>query len=439
MVLRPLPARRARRPEHHGRRLGPAEEPAHRARPASRATSCGTSLDLRPPAGRRSARSRASSRAGPARRARSSRSTRATARCWRWAPTRRSTRASSPSRSRSSATTRSSASRRGSPLFNRAIARRLPDGLDVQADHRAGGARARPDHAGHADQRPGLPQDQPDADAPQRARRGQRRRSACARALQVSSDVFFFTLGRDANGAQGPGDPDAGRASSASAAAPGIDLPGEIKGTIPDRAWRARVARAEEALRAQRKVTSVRDLRQAPVVARRQRQPRRRPGRRAGDAAADGGRLRGDRERRQDRAARTSASRSRTTAAARCSGDQGARGAPREDRPRQPPGGPRRPAHGDDRPGGTSAGVFSDWNQNAFPLFGKTGTASATATATSPGTSPSCQHRTQADRDRDDGRGRRLRRRGGGARRPAGCSPHGTTRRRRCAAAVVKE
>ena len=33
--------------------------------------------------------------------------------------------------------------------------RRLPDGLDVQADHRAGGARQGPDHAGHADQRPG--------------------------------------------------------------------------------------------------------------------------------------------------------------------------------------------------------------------------------------------------------------------------------------------
>jgi penicillin-binding protein 2 len=25
--------------------------------------------------------------------------------------------------------------------------------------------------------------------------------------------------------------------------------------------------------------------------------------------------------------------------------------------------------------GGTSAGVFSDWKQDAFPLFGKTGTA----------------------------------------------------------------
>ena len=82
-----------------------------------------------------------------ARRARSSRWTRATARCWRWAPTRATTRPCSP---------RPITERRYEELFGaggRLAAlqprdrRPLSDGLDVQADHRAGRARQGPRHA----------------------------------------------------------------------------------------------------------------------------------------------------------------------------------------------------------------------------------------------------------------------------------------------------
>jgi penicillin-binding protein 2 len=63
-------------------------------------------------------------------------------------------------------------------------------------------------------------------------------------ALQVSSDVFFYTMGRDLNAL--PHQPlqtwahalGLGRRT-------GIDLPGEITGLIPDRAWRTRINKKE--------------------------------------------------------------------------------------------------------------------------------------------------------------------------------------------------
>jgi penicillin-binding protein 2 len=58
------------------------------------------------------------------------------------------------------------------------------------------------------------------------------------RALQVSSDVYFYTLGRDANPMKGQIIQSWARKLGLDKAT-GIDLPGEASGTIPDRQWRA--------------------------------------------------------------------------------------------------------------------------------------------------------------------------------------------------------
>ena len=64
------------------------------------------------------------------------------------------------------------------------------------------------------------------------------------RALQVSSDVFFYTLGRDANPRQGQIIQSWARKLGLDKPT-GIDLPGESSGTIPDRQWRAQQNRKE--------------------------------------------------------------------------------------------------------------------------------------------------------------------------------------------------
>ena len=58
------------------------------------------------------------------------------------------------------------------------------------------------------------------------------------RALQVSSDVFFYTLGRDSNPLKGQIIQTWARRLGLDRTT-GIDLPGEAPGTIPDRQWRA--------------------------------------------------------------------------------------------------------------------------------------------------------------------------------------------------------
>lgn len=59
------------------------------------------------------------------------------------------------------------------------------------------------------------------------------------RALQVSSDVYFYMLGRDANPLEGQVIQSWARKLGLDRQT-GIDLPGEAPGTIPDKAWRAR-------------------------------------------------------------------------------------------------------------------------------------------------------------------------------------------------------
>ncbi|HEX2103112.1 MAG TPA: penicillin-binding transpeptidase domain-containing protein [Solirubrobacteraceae bacterium] len=76
---------------------------------------------------------------------------------------------------------------------------------------------------------------------------------ALPRALQVSSDVFFYTLGRDLNPLDGqPLQRWAHRLGLGEQT--GIDLPSEVPGLVPDRAWRAEVAEDERRCRKRRNI-----------------------------------------------------------------------------------------------------------------------------------------------------------------------------------------
>ena len=117
--------------------------------------------------------------------------------------------------------------------------RLLSDRLDVQADHRDGGADARRHHARHADQRPGLHQvglrSQQFCNAGKAANGTRRLR----RALQVSSDVFFYTLGaRPQRAARHQPLQTLGAQARPRAAGPASTCPARSSGLIPDRAWR---------------------------------------------------------------------------------------------------------------------------------------------------------------------------------------------------------
>src|SRR5262249_52274222 len=73
-------------------------------------------------------------------------------------------------------------------------------------------------------------------------------------ALKVSSDTYFFEVGELANSY---GNVVQGMAHKLGVGEPtGIDLPSEITGLVPDRAWRAKVAAEELACEHRRHVTS---------------------------------------------------------------------------------------------------------------------------------------------------------------------------------------
>jgi penicillin-binding protein 2 len=76
---------------------------------------------------------------------------------------------------------------------------------------------------------------------------------ALPRALQVSSDVFFYTLGRDLDSKKGEPLQSWARKLGLGRKT-GIDLPDEAKGNIPDREWRADIGKAEQRCRKRRKV-----------------------------------------------------------------------------------------------------------------------------------------------------------------------------------------
>jgi penicillin-binding protein 2 len=197
------------------------------------------------------------------------------------------------------------------------------------------------------------------------------------RAIQVSSDVFFYTLGRDLNPLDGQ--PLQKMAHRLGLGAPtGVDLPGEGPGLVPDRRWRAEVGERERRCRKRRHIPltalvgcGISDMRPWTVgdnvnlaVGQGDLQASPMQMAVAYGAIENGGRV----------------VRPHLGVAVE---DQNGRelqkidpGAPR--RVRMDPG--ARAAimsglHEATTADGTSADVFKGWNQKAFPVYGKTGTA----------------------------------------------------------------
>ena len=161
----------------------------------------------------------------------------------------------------------------------------------------------------------------------------------------------------------------------------GIDLPGEIEGLVPDRAWRAEVGRARAALpQAPRDLAErARSAAGSPTCARGRSATTSTSSVGQGDlqatplqmavayaAIANGG---------QRRRARTSASPSRTpTAASSSASSPGRRGGSRSIRADRD-GDLRGPARWRRAAAARRPTSSRGWNQDAFPVYGKTGTA----------------------------------------------------------------
>ena len=306
----------------------------------------------------------------------------------------------------------------GAPLFNRAIAAGVSDRLDVQADHGVRGARRRDHHAEHRRSNDG-------GDVQVGDREFQNARDASfgplgapARAPGLLGRLLLQARrGRPTTAARSSR---TGRASSGFGQPTGIDMPGEFGGLVPDGKWRNEgyddvpQVREEGARRRPAPGGAVRVRRhRAPVVQRRQRQPRRRPGRPAGDAAAARDRLLGDRQRRHASCARTSACRSRTAPGA-------SRGDPQAGRARTSSSPPptaqaimRRPARRRRR---SRRHVGRRVRRaSRYPVYGKTGTAERGAEPDQSWYACYVADPVAADRRRRDGREGRLRRRDRGA------------------------
>jgi penicillin-binding protein 2 len=198
------------------------------------------------------------------------------------------------------------------------------------------------------------------------------------RAIQVSSDVFFYTLGRDLNPLEGqPLQRMARRLGFGERS--GVDLPSEVPGLVPDRRWRARVGERERRCRRRRHIPltapvgcGISDMRPWTVgdnvnlaVGQGDLQATPLQMAVAYAALANGGRVvrphlgvavEDANGRELQRIDPGTARRVKMDPVARAAILQGLHAAA-------------------SAPGGTSADVFKGWDQKAFPVFGKTGTA----------------------------------------------------------------
>ncbi len=230
--------------------------------------------------------------------------------------------------------------------------RRLSDGLDVQADHRARRARERHHHPetpidDHGCMKIGAASTS--AATPARPSTG---RSTCAARCRSPPTSTSTRSACDANAAPGPGHPDLGAQAGARQDRRASTSRGEAGGTIPDRAWRERVSTARSSptrsQAPQRLPAELRLLGQARVDHGRQR-----PASRSARATCRPRRCRWPSPTRRWRTAarssgRISGCRSRTTPAASCSASTSRRGARSKIDPTDRQADPRRPARGDD-------------------------------------------------------------------------------------------
>ncbi|CAB4931195.1 unannotated protein [freshwater metagenome] len=195
---------------------------------------------------------------------------------------------------------------------------------------------------------------------------------ALPRALQVSSDVFFYRLGARLNAL--PGQVLQGWARRLGLGRPtGVDLTGEGAGTVPDRAWRMRVGKAEAACRKRTGKPScgISDMRPWSVgdnvnLAVGQGDVQVSPLQMAVaySALANGGRIvRPHVGLAVENSAGGELQRIQVSAGRKVALDAGSRQAILE--------GLKLSTRDD----GTSADVFRDWDQRRLPVYGKTGTA----------------------------------------------------------------